>query len=30
MSVVETVVALVLAVGLAAYLLWALLDPERF
>jgi len=30
MSVVETVVALVLAAGLAAYLLWALLDPERF
>jgi K+-transporting ATPase KdpF subunit len=30
MSLAETVVALVLAVGLAAYLLWALLDPERF
>ena len=26
----ETVVALVIAVGLAGYLLWALLKPERF
>lgn len=30
MNLAETVVALVLAVGVAAYLLWALLDPERF
>lgn len=26
----ESVVALVVAVALAGYLLWALLDPERF
>ncbi len=27
---VESVVVLVIAVALAGYLLWALLDPERF
>ena len=26
----ETVVALVIAIALAGYLLWALLKPERF
>lgn len=26
----ESVVALVVALALAGYLLWALLDPERF
>lgn len=26
----ETIVALVVSAALAAYLLWALLDPERF
>lgn len=29
-SAVESVVALVVAVALAGYLLWALLKPERF